>query len=242
MSDEAAILKRYAYTRNSKHVIKACSRLLAGLQHIVDWKLSYKSQNDNFKYTIGGLIQSIESTTEENRYMIISYFCVFIESVSQGEKIKFQSNSCLSKAFRGQMKYEKRITLCRELLDFVSSSLILCRKEHPAADGPFPRLSSMEMPIYEIQSASKFQTSVLRNESKNGTVVFSVGLENVSHEKKQAVVMESSKVLVLIIFWLHGRVLASSKKLWVTDRKFNAEIHELTSVMARWTQVGRSFH
>jgi len=112
------MLKRYAYTRNSKFVVKACSRLLAGLQHIVDWRLSYKSQHENFKYTIGGLIQSIEATTEENRYSIISYLCVFVESVLQGEKIKFQSNSCLSKACRGQQKYEKRITLCREILDF----------------------------------------------------------------------------------------------------------------------------
>jgi len=123
----------------------------------------------------------------------------------------------------------------------VSSSLVLSHKGRPEAHGPFPRLSSMEMPVYEAPATTNLPT----NESKlppSSSTPLTVSLESVSHEKKVVASIESSKVLVLIIYWLHGRVLTNNKKLWVTDRKFNLEIHELNSVMARWTQVGRSFH
>jgi len=149
--NDAELLEPYQKTRSYKHVFRACGRLLAGLQHIIDWKLGHNQHPQHFKYTIGALMHSVKSLSPEDRLITISYFYVFVQSVLEGERIKFRSNTGLKKMFKwGQLKCERRVHLCMELMDFIMGHLKFSRHEHPSPSGPFPRLTSMDMPVFDL--------------------------------------------------------------------------------------------
>eukprot|EP00301_Raphidiophrys_heterophryoidea_P022356 c6532_g1_i1.p1 GENE.c6532_g1_i1~~c6532_g1_i1.p1 ORF type:complete len:295 (+),score=59.89 c6532_g1_i1:100-885(+) len=254
------LLEPYQKTRGYKQVFRACGRLLAGLQHIIDWKLGHNQHPEHFKYTIGALLHSVKTLSPEDRLTTISYFYVFVQSVLEGEKIKFRSNTGFKRMFKlGKEKCERRIHLCMEVMDFIIGHLKFNRHDHPSPSGPFPRLTAMDMPVFDLEEDISQQTTTTATPSplaSGGTVGGDSTAENRISSQGLSVLrqtitrsqqnrtstgsyLDGQKMLELVVRWLHGRFVGS-KHCVITDKYFNVEIKELNEVMARWIRVGAS--
>eukprot|EP00299_Pterocystis_sp_00344_P008788 c346_g1_i1.p1 GENE.c346_g1_i1~~c346_g1_i1.p1 ORF type:complete len:242 (-),score=38.13 c346_g1_i1:73-798(-) len=227
---------QFTKTRNQHDVFRPCCRMLAGLQHIVDWKLSHNSHPEHFRYTLGALMHSIENLSEADQLIVIAYFYVFVKSIYEGEKIKFRSSRSWMRVF-GKRKHEIRLRFCAEIIEYIMNSLPFSHFAKPLTNGPFPRLTSMELPVFLPQ------TEPISQPRTTTESLLSLKAQPSLRELQRTssfTFISSARVITTLVKWLHGRTVVPHKKYWVTDKIFNSEIQELNEVMARWTQIGLS--
>eukprot|EP00300_Choanocystis_sp_HF-7_P019999 c20481_g1_i7.p1 GENE.c20481_g1_i7~~c20481_g1_i7.p1 ORF type:complete len:180 (+),score=30.38 c20481_g1_i7:2-541(+) len=140
-------IEPYRASRAHAAVLKPCCRLLAGLQHIIDWRLEHSRTET---YTLGALMHSIKEMTTDQQLSVISYFHTFVQSVLDGERIRYRSSSTINKIFRScSKKYPKRMALYIQITEFIMGHLRCSGYQKLESEGPFPRLNTMQMPVFE---------------------------------------------------------------------------------------------